>query len=311
MNMSETLIQPEVIEVPAYETVRADTKSAAIEVLSSAGDVEVIEALRGNQGEVLSIIQRLAASAGLSLMLKNPIQEAPQEGVVPLEGILVEKQAGEEAEGDPRLAALVSQFEALPDLTRTIQGKVRTGAEIARAISNVEAFLFEVADLKSGEFWEFNPEGQLVMGDGCAEPPNETLNLDYHQARTAATRVTYLDGDGNVQIIEGDDFTEESDGSIVLPKNCGTIAARAILFQRGLPTLQWTGFQHVGEYARKNEGQFEVRNYVWTENGKNPLFARYAYWRAGKVNSPERNANGQDNYRGFRRVLRVKLNFGA
>src|SRR3990167_3092593 len=141
-------------------------------------------------------------------------------------------------ETDPRLKSLAAIIDGLPASARTCKGKVRTGVEIVGAIPHVEAFLSELATLKDGEFWELNEKGQLVMGDGCAEPTWGTFGPDgrgltYHQSRTIATRICYLDKQGNPVVVEGDDSR--------IPKGAKVIS------QRGL--VKWS------EYQRKNKGQ--------------------------------------------------------
>ena len=151
----------------------------------------------------------------------------------------------------------------------------------------------ELATLQDGEFWELNEEGQLVMGDGCPEPALETFGpegkgLNYHLARTMATRICYLSAQGTV-VVEGDDSP--------IPEGVNVIS------ERGLVTLE--------EYRRKNKGQFEKQKYIWTESGKNPLVARRACWYLGPMHWFKTDPGHQTHDRGFRRVLRVSLNFSS
>ena len=91
---------------------------------------------------------------------------------------------------DERLKTLVvDPINALPENQRRVQGKVRTGEEIARAIPDVAAFLNEVDDMREGTFFELNEAGQLVMKDGC----NEAYGLyeDFIEAKIRQTRVVY------------------------------------------------------------------------------------------------------------------------
>ena len=74
----------------------------------------------------------------------------------------------EQVEIDERLIPLVVEpINALPEAQRVVNGEVRNGEEIARAIPDVEAFLDAVSRRKDGKFCELNEAGQLVIEDGC------------------------------------------------------------------------------------------------------------------------------------------------
>jgi hypothetical protein len=234
-------------------------------------------------------------SAGKQAMLRLADSKAPEnnelssvESVQHLQDFSVDRNR----DLDPRLISLVETIDALPEAARQWKGKVRTGAEVARAIPNVEAFLSELATLKKGEFWELNEQGQLVMGDGCAEPARKTFGpthegLNYHQSRTLATRKCYFNAEGKPVVLEGDDKKIPSGAKV--------------LSERGLVTLE--------EYKRKNKGRFERKMVIWTESGKNPFFVGDACWRGGRVLSRGDYPSRRYNYKGSRRVLRVNLNF--
>ena len=182
-------------------------------------------------------------------------------------------------EKDLRLDSLVSTIDALPEAVRRCKGKVRTGAEIARAIPDKEAFLAEVALMQEGTFFELNERGQLVMKDGCKEAYG--LRDDFPAAQTRQKRLVYRDDAGKIQVLGGVNFTVDKEtGDRVLPSNKGRIAAQSILMERGLPTLTWDGSQHLGEYARMNDkGQFERETVTWTEDDSlDSSRARYADW---------------------------------
>lgn len=176
--MSEALTtgQQEVIDVPAYETVQADTKLAAIRVLSSTGEPEATETLRDRKGEVLAMMQRLAASAGLSLVLRN--SEQAQDGVS-VEGMVAD-ETGEEAEGDPRLAPFKVQFDTLSETAR----RNLSWAQVVKGMSqSVDALLANVGKLENAKVFEVDENDNLVFSDGGYEVPRFTLNKNYFDNR--------------------------------------------------------------------------------------------------------------------------------
>ncbi len=193
----------------------------------------------------------------------------------------------EAIETDPRLAPLKGQYEALSRADRTHDGKIRSWQEVLSAIPNMPDFLAGMNSLEDAQVYFLNEEGQLVLGDGCAEPLEETLGWNYHKSRTEATRISYLDNEGKVVVVDDDD-TE-------IPSEAQALSGR------GLITLE--------EYKRVNKGQFEVDKYIWTESGKNPSVARDAYWDFAGVSSFGGRPRYGNAYRGSRRVLRVNLNF--
>jgi len=90
---------------------------------------------------------------------------------------------------DPRLASLRIKYEALSDADRTYKGKVLSWEEVIKAIPKVSQMLEGADSLQDVEPYWINEEGQLVLGDGCAEPAEETLDLSYKQSRTNAREV--------------------------------------------------------------------------------------------------------------------------
>lgn len=192
-------------------------------------------------------------------------------------------------ETDPRLTALKVQYEAFSEVDRTYKGKIRSWEEVLNAVPNMPDFLAGMNSLEDAQVYFLNEEGQLVLGDGCAEPPGETLGWNYHKSRTEATRISYIDGGGKIVVVDDDDIEIPSETQVIS--------------QRGLITLE--------EYQRVNKGQFEKVKIIWTESGKNPSVARSAGWNRDDVLW---SANGSPNYEnddnsGSRRVLRVDLNF--
>lgn len=194
----------------------------------------------------------------------------------------------EAQEMDPRLYVLKEQYNLLYENDRTYNGKVRTWAEVTKAIPDMPDFLEGVATLTEAKVCFLNEKGQLVIGDGCAEPPKATLELDYHKSRTAQTRISYLDNEGNLVVVNGDDTEIPADAKV--------------LSEKGLPRLD-------EEYRRVNKGQFEKKNWVWTENGRGASVALSAVWDEDWVCSLERDSCHECNYLGSRGVLRVNLNF--
>lgn len=189
---------------------------------------------------------------------------------------------------NPLLAAFQEQYEALSEADRTYNGKIKNWEEVRAAIPDMADFLVGVESLEQAQIYFLNEEGQLAIGNGCAEPPDQTLN--YHQSRYNATRISYIDSNGKVVIVDGDDTEIPSEAQV--------------LSVRGLLTIE--------EYKRVNRGQFEKpRDFVtWIESGENPSAVRAACWRNNRVNWSHRYGPGSMvDGRGSRRVLRVNLNF--
>lgn len=92
---------------------------------------------------------------------------------------------GKVVDVEARITLLKEQYEALS--ARDQSGY--TWEQVTAAIPNLNEFLEGVDSLSEPEIYWVNEEGQLVVGDGCAERPEETKNLDYNHSRTAATRV--------------------------------------------------------------------------------------------------------------------------
>jgi|GEM_PF-3427768 len=209
--------------------------------------------------------------------------------------------------------------------------KVLTPEKVLAAIPHPEVFLAELAKLDEGGFWELNTEGQLVMGDCCpkariVEPRGK---FNYDQSRTAATRVTYLDAEGNVQVLDGDGFRKNSNGNIVLPKRRGVIPASSILFARGLVSGDDSGsdFGNTSEHGRECDRRHDRERpeyskgwdvhwsgdgpgRVWVESGKKPklAFCRFSYdsyrnWDVTVRGTPQ----CRDFWCRTRSVLRVNL----
>ena len=226
--------------------------------------------------------------------------------------IAIEIKNPEQIEVDSRLIPLVvNPINELPEANRLVKGKVRSGEEIARAISDVEAFLDAVSHRKDGRFFELNEEGQLVFEDGCSEAYG--LGEDFPTAKMRQACIWYIDEQGVTKSLQGEELytAKEVDGVNVLEL---TDAAKKVAptMVSGLPTLKWDGEKHTGEYARMNTGQLERSKYTWTEDGSlDASRARYSRWvdRYGRVYSDVSNSRGRSGNLGSRGVLRVNLNF--
>jgi len=237
------------------------------------------------------------------------------------------------------MALVVEPINALSEKDRTVNGKVRSGEEIARAIPDVKAFLAEVDLQKEDgillEFFELNESGQLVMKDDCKEAYG--LGENGLQARIRQTRIVYKKG-GQTKVMTGEecfDVTAKRGGRpflmelseagrplrMELSEAVKKIDSKSILMVRGLPHLKWDSAeeQYTGEYARMNAGQLERETITWAEdetlvndNGS-PDFSqiRIAYWNdnVGFVSSSLGRSIDRADDIGSRGVLRVNLNF--
>jgi len=243
--------------------------------------------------------------------------------------IAIKLKNPEQVEIDERLIALVVEpINALPEDQRIVNGEVRSGEEVARAIPDVEAFLAEVnLQQKDGvllDFFELNESGQLVMKDDCKEAYG--LGENALQARIRQTRIVYKEGD-QTKVMTGEECfnvtRKDKEGrplEMELSQAAKTIDPQSILMARGLPTLKRDGNKHTEEYARMNTGQLERSKITWTEDDSlvnddgSPDFsrARYAYWDAYREYVRVRvcvRSDVRDAGLGSRGVLRVNLNF--
>lgn len=226
----------------------------------------------------------------------------------------------EQVEIDERLIPLVVEpINALPEAQRVVNGEVRSGEEIARAIPDVEAFLDAVSRRKDGKFCELNEAGQLVIEDGCPEAYG--LGEDFPTAKMRQACIWYLDEQGETQSLRGEElYTKrevdgkdyEVSGKVTLLEL--TDAAKKVkpTMVSGLPTLKWDGERHTGEYVRVNTGQLERKTATWTDDDSlDASRARDADWdgRDGVVCSSVRNSYDQFGGLGSRGLLRVNLNF--
>lgn len=226
---------------------------------------------------MIGAVRQEAAKMAKFTIVANPQSETLEATEDPLKAI----------EADPRLTPLREQFEALDAKYRIFDGKVRSFGEVLKAVPNVNNLLSETAKLEQGIVYFLSDKGELVLGDGCPEPLEETFGWTYHKSRTEATRVSYIDDKGEINTIEGDDTA--------LPEGAKVVS------ERGLIALD--------EYKRVNRGQFEKKKVIWTESGKNPSVARDAFWTGDDVGWGGGGSCAEDVNRGSRRVLRVKLNF--
>ncbi|PIQ79353.1 hypothetical protein COV81_02420 [Candidatus Peregrinibacteria bacterium CG11_big_fil_rev_8_21_14_0_20_41_10] len=305
--------------VAVATTVSPEVQVALGQVVLSKGEVGVSKLLHARRREVLASVLRLLAAAGIQGTFSLP--EAENASVVDVE--IAQSGDGlssEKVEIDARLMSLVVEpINALSEAQRTLQGVVRSGEEIARAIPDVAAFLNAVSLRKDGEFFELNKAGQLVMADGCPEAYG--LGDDFPAAKMRQSCIWYLDEQGVTQSLQGEELytVKEVDG-----KEFGargkvqvlelTNAAKKVVptMASGLPTLKWDGERHTGEYARMNTGQLERSRGTWIDdNSLDCSRARNAAWLVyyGSVNSIVYGSNARAGDLGSRGVLRVNLNF--
>lgn len=234
----------------------------------------------------------------------------------------------EQVEIDERLIALVvNPINALPEAQRIVNGEVRSGEEVARAIPDAEAFLAEINLQKQDgvllDFFELNESGQLVMKDDCEEAYG--LGENALQARMRQTRIVYKE-EGQTKVMTGEEYfnvtKQDREGrplEMELSEAAKKIDPRSILMARGLPALKWNGNNHVEEYARMNTGKLERSKITWTDDETlvnddgSPDFsrARSAYWDDDReyVNSDVNLSYFRHASLGSRGVLRVNLNF--
>lgn len=91
----------------------------------------------------------------------------------------------EKEEPDPLILQLGREFNSLPEASRNSM----TWEQILSAIPNMKEFIAGISSLSEPRVYWVNKKGQLVVGDGCAEPAEETMNLDYYESREAAMAV--------------------------------------------------------------------------------------------------------------------------
>jgi hypothetical protein len=235
--------------------------------------------------------------------------------------IAIKLKNPELVEIDERLQSLViDPINALPEAERTVNGTVRSGEEIARAIPDVTAFLAEVnLQTQDGvllDFFELNESGQLVMKDNCLEAYG--LDENALQARMSQTRIVYAE-DGKTRVMTGEEYfnvtkrdREDCPLEMELSEVAKKIDLRSILMVRGLPTLKENDNKHTGEYARMNRGQLEKVTLTWTDDDLlNASCARVACWdgKEGILYSFVDTSYAWKVFLGSRGVLRVNLNF--
>ncbi len=186
-----------------------------------------------------------------------------------------------------RLAPLRRHYESLTELDRKYNEKFRKWNEVERAIPHMSDFLSGIDSLEQAQVYYIDDNGHLIVGDGWPEVETETLGLDYYTSRLQATRLSYVNGDGEIEVVNGEETKTPPEAKIISKK--------------GLITLK--------EYKHVNRSRFEAQaTTTWIESGENPEFARIAFWDINnRVTSYECDSNTTKKMRGSRRVLRVKL----
>lgn len=129
--------------------------------------------------------QKIADLAGITLI------ELPQEGEAQadVQGFVRTDSTAEAQAENPLLGKLKTQYEALPEQDRTCGKGLMTWEQVVAAIPDANEFLEGVNSLSDPEVYWIDEGGQLVVGDGCTEPAQETLNLNYNESRIAAAAV--------------------------------------------------------------------------------------------------------------------------
>lgn len=247
--------------------------------------------------ELLSGIRQIETVSSLRALTEghadlgqvNELEVRLQDGLTELGVALNNNHAPETAVLPPEWTeGLKQRYDGLPEKNRMYKGKVRTWEEVWLALPNKEVFSEGCKTLNNPTPYLINEEGQLVMGDGCAEPDENTLGKNYNDSREDETYYAYTDSEGNLQTKAGD-----------VPRQLPVGA-----------TLVWTrGLVLENEYKAVNTGQFERDKWTWTESGKNPQVARCADWYGGGVDSGEERPEYCLGGLGSRRVLRVNLSF--
>lgn len=192
----------------------------------------------------------------------------------------------EYTEAEKVLNEIKKTYESLPEKDRCLGGKIISWEEIKDAIPDMQDFISGINTLVEPRVYFINQKGQLIIGDGCCEPPSETLGRGYFALRKAATRISYID----------------NKGEIVTVKNRQEIPYDAkIISEKGLITEE--------EEDRVNHGQFDNQNEVWLERGDDPASVRCAKYRTNGINFEINIPQSKRNYVGSRCVFRVNLDF--
>ncbi|MBA4336535.1 hypothetical protein C0416_02045 [bacterium] len=177
-------------------------------------------------------------------------------------------------------------YESLPEEDRSLGGKIISWEDVINSIPDMRDFIPGINTLTDPKIYFINEKGQLVIGDGCSEPPAETLGKGYFELRNAATRISYIDEDG--QVVTTKDRKE-------IPHDA------KIISEKGLITEE--------EESRINHGQFENKFEVWLERGENPPSVHCAHCREKMVGFEIHIPQSKRKYVGSRCVFRVNLDF--
>jgi len=88
---------------------------------------------------------------------------------------MAETKGLESKEIDRKLAELGQQYENLPESYRLNGGVVRSWEEVLTAAPGIPHLLESIKDLTKPRIYSLNEEGQLLIGDGCGEPPKRNF----------------------------------------------------------------------------------------------------------------------------------------
>ena len=160
---------------------------------------------------------------------------------------------------DPHLVKFKTQYDALSEENRTCGKGVMTWEQVVAAIPDADEFLVGVESLSEAEVYWLDENGQLVVGDGCAEPAQETFGpdgkgLNYNDSRTAAVSVP------NRGLITFGEYKRKNKGQFELEKEIWlengeiTSVSRKASWRRG--KVRWEG--KLSRVRHKNWGSRRV-----------------------------------------------------
>lgn len=190
----------------------------------------------------------------------------------------------EETETEKALKEIKKTYEGLPEENKSLGGKIISWEEIVDAMPDIQDFISGINTLVEPQVYFINEKGQLIIGDGCGEPPEDTLGKGYFDLRKAATRISYIGDNGQI-------ITVNSKKEVPCDVK--------IISEKGLITEE--------EEGRINHGQFDNEREVWLERGENPASVHGAHYKGETVNFEIHIPQSKRAYVGARCVFRVNL----
>jgi len=249
--------------------------------------------------EIQRTIRRLQAAVYHVLELEGTLASAPDVGIV-MEDVATayeefrKRVDGPEELTDPRLAPLGRQYRELPQKDRMCGGKERTWDEVVAAITSVPHFLAGIDSLTQACVYFIDGEGRLVVGDGSPEVPNRTLGVSHSQSMLREARITYIDKEERVVVV---------DSVMETPLDVQVIVERGIITEE--------------ECRRISRGQFENVHSTWLGGHIRSRDGYDACWdssgaegglRVGQYRDDPSQLEGSNN-RGSRCVIVAALDF--